>query len=58
MIDAESKKPVDQIRVSIRYNYKNGGGTSTASGRNGTFSTTLGSGRYQEITPVAVKPRA
>jgi len=49
VIDAESKKPIDQLRVMIRYNYKNGGGSTSTSSRNGVFNTMLGSGPYEEI---------
>ena len=49
VIDAVSRKPVDQVRVSIRYSYKNGSGSTSMIGRNGTFNTTIGSGAYEEI---------
>ncbi len=50
VIDAVSKKAVDQIRVSVRYSYKNGSGSTSTTGRNGTFSSILGSTAYEEIT--------
>ncbi len=41
VIDAATRKPVDQFRYRTQYRYVNGSGNSSGTGRKGTFSTTV-----------------
>jgi hypothetical protein len=52
VLDAITQRPIDQFRYRVRYTYSNGSGTSSGTGRRGTFNTSLssGSGKYTEVS--------
>jgi hypothetical protein len=52
VIDVETRKPIDQFRAMIRYRYQNGSGSSSTSGRKGSFSMTIGTSSYTELNLV------
>jgi hypothetical protein len=50
VIDAITKKPVDQIRVRAQYSRANGSGSSSTTGRKGSFTLTLSSQNARDYT--------
>jgi hypothetical protein len=53
VVDAETRKPLDNFKVRVKYKYQNGGGSGSTTGRKGSFTYTLGSyTAVEEVTAI------
>ena len=51
VVEEVSQRPLDSFRYRVSYKYANGSGSSSGTGRRGTFSTALNtSGKYTEVS--------
>jgi hypothetical protein len=52
VLDATSQKPIDQFRARIRYKYQNGSGSTSTTGKKGSFTYNIGGTKYDEATVI------